>query len=139
MTKQEFLDELQNALQGKIKQGQVNKHLHYYENYIMEEARKGSSESQVIEALGSPRLIAKTLVDTTDKFSANAEESYYEKSTDRHGRFQINSWYGKLALIAIFLLILFIIVRLVSFVLPILIPVFLFLIIRSIILGGRRR
>lgn len=66
MTKKEFLQELRIALQGQVPQAQVNEHLQYYDNYIMEESRKGRTEEQVIESLGSPRLIAKTIHQTSD-------------------------------------------------------------------------
>ena len=62
--RQEFIEQLRIALQGKIPQEKLNEHLHYYDNYIMEEARKGRTEEQVIDSLGDPRLIAKTLAMT---------------------------------------------------------------------------
>ncbi len=64
MTREDFLRELRIALQGRIPQGEVNSQLSYYETYIIEESRKGRSESEVIESLGDPRLIAKTIIDT---------------------------------------------------------------------------
>lgn len=92
MTRQEFLDELRIALQGSINQNQVNEHLRYYENYIMEEARKGKSERQVIEELGNPRLIAKTLINTADSgenrnknFSEERRNEGYGNTSRRRG------------------------------------------------------
>ena len=41
MTKKEFLHELQIALQGEMDQAAVNENLRFYDNYIMEESRKG--------------------------------------------------------------------------------------------------
>ena len=64
MTREDFLRELRIALQGRIPQGEVNSQLSYYETYIIEESRKGRSESEVMESLGDPRLIAKTIIDT---------------------------------------------------------------------------
>ena len=52
MTRDEFLKELRIALQGRIPQSQVNEHLKYYENYIMEESRKGRTEEEVIADIG---------------------------------------------------------------------------------------
>ena len=49
MTKEEFLQELRIALQGRIPQAQVNEHLLYYEAYILEESRKGRTVGQVVE------------------------------------------------------------------------------------------
>lgn len=63
MTREEFLQELRIALQGRIPQSQVNEHLKYYKNYIMEESRKGRTEEEVIADIGNPRLAAKTLTD----------------------------------------------------------------------------
>lgn len=64
MTREEFLRELRIALQGRISQGQVNEQLRYYENYIIEESRKGKTQQEVLAFLGNPRLIAKTIADT---------------------------------------------------------------------------
>lgn len=64
MTRDAFLRELRIALQGRIPQAQVNEHLSYYENYIIEESRKGRTEEEVLLSLGDPRLIAKTLANT---------------------------------------------------------------------------
>lgn len=59
--KDEFIVELSQALFGKMTQAQINGQIQYYEKYIMEEVRKGKTEEQVIEELGSPRLLAKTI------------------------------------------------------------------------------
>lgn len=159
MTRQEFLDELRIALQGEISQRRVNEHLQYYDNYIMEEARKGKTEQQVIEELGNPRLIAKTLIDTTGTAERGYDESTYTEGQAgnssetkgfqadysqeggwdiRYGRFKFNSWYGKILLIIIAVLIIIVVANVVAFVLPIVIPVVLILLILSLILGGRR-
>ncbi len=37
--------------------------MRYYDSYIMEEAAKGQTEDEVIESLGGPRIIARTIVD----------------------------------------------------------------------------
>ena len=87
MTRQEFIEQLRIALQGTISQDRLNEHLRYYDNYIMEEARKGRTEEQVVEDLGDPRLIAKTL--TTAEASRQAEEPY------RQGRQRADSSRGR--------------------------------------------
>ena len=143
MTRQEFIEALRIALQGKISQKSINEHLRYYDNYIMEEARKGRSEQQVIEELGSPLLIAKTLIDTTDTVGENQHEQSYTKNERQEGQagmqFKWNSWYGMLALIIIAILIIGIVARLVAFLLPIVILVILILLIISFVLGNRRQ
>ena len=65
MARDDFLRELRTALQGRIAQGKVNEQLQYYENYIIEESRKGRTEDQILKELGNPRLIAKTIINTS--------------------------------------------------------------------------
>lgn len=62
MTENDFLRELRIALQGRIPQSHVNQELSYYQNYIIEESRKGRTKEQVIADLGAPALIAKTVI-----------------------------------------------------------------------------
>lgn len=62
MTKQDFLDELQRTLTNKISAAAVAEHVNYYREYIEVEVRKGKSEESVVEELGSPRLIAKSIL-----------------------------------------------------------------------------
>lgn len=159
MTRQKFLDELRIALQGKMDQGQINEHILYYDNYIMEESRKERSEQQVIEELGEPRLIAKTLIDTTDEFGHHTDEDFYtddqmknqKKGKGVHGshnerggfdihygNFKLNSWYGKLFLILILILFLVIIANVVAFLVPIVLPVILILLFLSLVFRNRR-
>lgn len=89
MTKKEFLQELRIALQGQVPQAQVNEHLQYYDNYIMEESRKGKTEEQVIESLGSPRLIAKTIHQTSDSTGQKGRKK--EAKPETGGR-RLRTW-----------------------------------------------
>lgn len=160
MTKQEFLHELQIALQGEISQAAVNENIRYYDNYIMEESRKGKSEEEVIAQLGNPRLIAKTLIDTTEQFGSYGGAEYYSQDYSqssaggdrgfradyseqdgwdvRVGKLKLNTWYGKLLLILIAVALIVIVANVVAFLLPILVPVILILLICSLIFGSRR-
>lgn len=160
MTRQEFLKELRTALQGEISQAAINEHIRYYENYIIEESRKGQSEEEVIAQLGSPRLIAKTLIATTEKFQSGFEEEYYSESYNqttmgnekgfhakysdtngwdvRFGKLKLNSWYGKLIIILLAIGIIVVAAHVVAFLLPIIIVVVLVLLLISLIWGSRR-
>jgi len=77
MTRDKFLQELRIALQGRVPQKEVNEQLRYYENYIIEESRKGRTEAEVLAELGDPRLIAKTLIDTADGYGTEYRESAF--------------------------------------------------------------
>lgn len=62
MTKQEFLDELRQALSGNVSSESVMDSYRYYATYIEEEIRNGKNEKQVIEELGRPALIARSII-----------------------------------------------------------------------------
>ncbi|MCR5649847.1 MAG: DUF1700 domain-containing protein [Lachnospiraceae bacterium] len=64
MTKEEFLDELRSSLSGSVSADVINENLNYYENFINIEIRKGRDADEVLSELGSPRLLAKTIIDT---------------------------------------------------------------------------
>lgn len=64
MKKAEFLEKLRSALSGKVSSGLVTDNMRYYEDYINTEIRKGKSEGEVLAALGDPRLIARTIIET---------------------------------------------------------------------------
>ena len=65
MTKTEFLQILREELDGRVPYSVIQENLSYYNNYIDGEMAKGTAESQVIDDLGGPRLIARTIVDAT--------------------------------------------------------------------------
>lgn len=111
MTREQFLQELRIALQGRIPQAQVNENLTYYENYIMEESRKGRTEEEVIEALGSPRLIAKTIIESL-KRSGREEKGRGARETRsfRFGLQNLPVWTRRL--LAVFAGVVFIILLL---------------------------
>lgn len=64
MGKQEFLEKLRTALSGRVSAEIVAENVRYYEDYINIEVRKGRNEKEVLEQLGDPRLIARTIIQT---------------------------------------------------------------------------
>lgn len=64
MTKAEFLEMMEQKLTGELDENTVAKTLRYYSEYIDSETRKGRSEEEVLDELGSPLLIARTILDT---------------------------------------------------------------------------
>ena len=73
MDRKEFLDILREQLAGNMQEGKAAAHIRYYEDYIQSQVRGGRPESEVLEELGDPRLIAKTLIDTDD---GSTQEDY---------------------------------------------------------------
>ena len=63
MSRTEFFQGLKSELEGRVPYSVIQENLRYYDSYIMEEAAKGQTEDEVIESLGGPRIIARTIVD----------------------------------------------------------------------------
>ncbi len=66
MTKEEFLNELQDALSGEVSYQTINDNISYYRKYIEDGVQSGRSEAEVLEELGDPRLIAKTITEVQE-------------------------------------------------------------------------
>ena len=145
MDRNEFVATLRGALQGQISDSLVEEHVSYYYHYISEEIAKGAREEAVLEMLGDPRLIAKTIIDTADGQRRSGSTWTYTEGDEEpqkgfhaqengdggvdlhYGRLNLNTWYGKLLIIAIIVFVLYLVFRIVggilSLILPILIPV----------------
>ena len=63
MTKEQFMMELEQSLQGEVSAYELSDSLTYYRQYFEDEIRNGKSEEDVIQELGSPRLIARSIID----------------------------------------------------------------------------
>lgn len=66
MTKEQFLHDLTVQLKLMVSDQLIFDQLAYYDNYISGEVQKGRSESEVVAELGSPRLLAKTIIDSAE-------------------------------------------------------------------------
>ena len=119
-------------LTGELDENTVAKTLRYYSEYIDSETRNGRSEEEVLDELGSPLLIARTILDThvsgaTDfsKKRTEQEPKEEEKGDKSH---PWNKWLFLLILVAV-LFLLFTILRVL---LPVLLPVLLVLFLLSL-------
>jgi uncharacterized membrane protein len=63
MTKLEFLDTLRSVLAGEVPESEIESNIKFYDDYIRNESRD-NGEEYVLEQLGNPRLIAKTIIET---------------------------------------------------------------------------
>ena len=92
MTIKDFLIELEQALEGEIPVDEVKSNLRYYESY-MQGQRNQKSEKEITEALGDPRLIARTIIDTYQmNHGLNKHYSYDYDTTE--GEFNNTSSYN---------------------------------------------
>ena len=69
MSRDEFLNNLREALSGRVPEQVISDNLNYYARYIDEQTGSGKSEAQVLEMLGDPRLLAKT-IEGSSKFES---------------------------------------------------------------------
>ena len=84
MTKEQFIMELEQCLQGEVSAYELSDSLTYYRQYFEDEIRNGKSEEQVVEELGSPRLIARSIIDAHGiEESASGNSDYGDAYSDR--------------------------------------------------------
>ena len=153
MTRQDFLNELRLALQGEVTTAVLNDNLSYYENFILEESRKGKTEEEVLEELGSPRLIAKTIIDTSQNVSQGENyEDFRENDAADDGvniningksyhqnrrKIRVTAWILIAAVIVIIVALLALVGSVISFLAPVLVPVLLVLILVGVLSGKK--
>ena len=134
MTRQEFIEGLGRALSGKLDANRLNEIIKYYEDFIMTEVRKGKSEEEVLQQLGDPRLIAKSILaaETNAKNEsdlsqgAEGDGNYRNTYEEQEGLFvkfmKVPKWLKAVIIGTIILVILSIVFRILAFLLPIIIP-----------------
>ena len=134
MTKQDFLDRLRMALAGRVSSSLVEENVFYYEDYINTQVRLGKSEALVLESLGDPRLIAKTIITTNAKSDGQTSSEYQEVSaqTDVVARVKrwlkdvrISGWVWAIVVGALFIGVLSVVFSIISFLLPVFLPIIL--------------
>ncbi len=148
MTEEVFLTELRDALKGSVDSQTTNENVRYYEEYIETEVRKGRSMEDVLDSLGNPRLLAKTVIDTSDPQNLRGasyeewkeeEEKQEEQEEARRERARIlTGWKATLALIAIpvvMILFLILVLYLVGSFIIFLGPVFILIVAVWIVFG----
>jgi uncharacterized membrane protein len=118
MDKKEFLSILREALEGEVDSRVVEQNISFYNDYISSQANK--SEEEVIEEIGDPRLIAKTIIETESSSGGQTGGGYYSyysgsyndstdydnRSSSQYNRVYHVKWYHMvlIALIALVLL-----------------------------------
>ena len=132
MNKDEFIQGLREALSGEVPPAVMMENQRYYENYIRTEMEKGRMESEIMEELGSPRLIARTIIDTTPGAGEGAYEEYggensqsQPRSQSQGGSFRyydLNKWYWKLLALLGVIVVLAVVLMVIGGILSLVIP-----------------
>lgn len=157
MKKTEFLKELEAALKGEVSPELTAENLRYYDNYISQETSKGRSEAEVIEEIGSPRLIARTIIDTSggsgsyESGESSSSGSYggagsasgsYGSGQGGYSRFHyvnLNKWYWKALIIAVLCLVLSIVGGIFAILFRFATPILIVLLVVSLLRNMRGR
>lgn len=75
MNCEEFLRQFRDALDGKVSENVIQDNVNYYRSYINSQTASGKRESDVLGMLGDPRLLAKT-IEESSKFASDRESDY---------------------------------------------------------------
>lgn len=135
MLKQDFLDGLRRSLSGKVDVELIDETIRYYEDYIDVQIKKGESESSVLEKLGKPALLAKSIVQANANCgnSGSQSEIYEDGEAERYSRSKVGDkgvrlitkmpgWLAVFLALLILFLILSFVFSVLSFLAPVLIP-----------------
>lgn len=144
MNRHEFLKQLESALEAEMSPAKVKGHVEYYRSYIAEELKNGKSEKEVMELLGDPWVIARTIIDSplneTDSQYAYADyEEPKQESSFGKQEMKLKKMSGwKIAavcvgIVLILMLVISMITGLISMLAPVLIPLLVIWIVLRII------
>lgn len=135
MRSEEFLLSFREALVGEVSDTIIQENVRFYQQYIQKQIQQGHTEEEVLESLGNPRLLAKTIIER-EKFKES--DSYEEKETYRErnnyyndqqttkasGRsFHIPSWLGGILCILVMALLIGLAFCVISYLAPVLLIV----------------
>ena len=83
MDRGEFLSVLRESLEGFIPMEEVETNIDFYQNYFEEASQ---SDKEVIEELGDPRLIARTIIDAYKASKGPMADYYAEQARSEYSR-----------------------------------------------------
>lgn len=132
MNKYDFINSLQKYLTGKVSTDKLQELTRYYNQYIDTEMRKGKTEEEVLESLGDPRLLAKSIISAEGNHMYDEEsdarcDTYEEDVPERKQRYdgfskKLKTILIVIAVILVICLVLSTVFHIIRFFLPVLIP-----------------
>ena len=157
MNRYEFLTQLEEQLRGFVSNQEVRESVQYYQGYIEEEMRKGFTEEEVLEELGSANSIAKAIIEARGHEADT--DTVYEQAGDRYEEapyqdnpyqrenphssvkvFRTDGWKGTAVLVGIIVVLILLLVfafKIMVAVLPYVIPFALILFLIKMVTGKR--
>lgn len=154
MTRFEFLSKLKEALTLELDEYAVKEHVDYYSSYIMDELAQGRTEREILDELGDPWAIARSIIsmeeasssgrtvyESYDSVKNKTDDRYEEQKKAKTYSFQTSSkWKTLLVILGIIgvIAVLFTIIGgIISLLMPILVPVIVIMLVFR--LFNRRR
>jgi uncharacterized membrane protein len=142
MNKTEYVNQLEKLLAGKISPDLLQDTIRYYREYIDFEIRKGRAEQEVLDSLGDPRLIAKSII-TANEEKERQEFAQAEMGTDfgsgtGHRNYHIPLWIVLIFVFLVLMVILSAVFSIVGALAPVLLPVLLIVLIVRFFSANRR-
>lgn len=143
MTRYEFLTKLREALLAELDEREVEAQVEYYNSYIMDEVNRGRLEQDVLDELGDPWVIARSVIELGETFPGGNVYDSYDSAGDRARqtnqqemhRYSVHNFSGWkailviLGIIGVFVLLMAVVGGILSLLAPILVPVLLIVII----------
>ncbi|MEF9998822.1 MAG: hypothetical protein RSA90_04180 [Lachnospiraceae bacterium] len=135
MNRSEFLQQLREALENDLSGKVIQENVDYYNSYITEEVRNGQTEKSVLDMLGDPWIIARTIIDSSKAESGEhvyepQNNGYQQESDFNSGKihqFELNTWWKKLllmlAIMGIICVVMAIFSGIISLAAPLIIPI----------------
>lgn len=74
---EDFFRELEECLRAEVSESEIRDSLNYYRQYFEEQKAMGYSESEIVSALGSPRLIARSIIDAREAVGGREGQNGY--------------------------------------------------------------
>lgn len=131
MNRREFINGLREALELKMNKKEIEAQVEYYTEYIKSEVKSGRNESQVVEELGDPWAIAKNLGYDSDTVYEEVNRADSEAFTGHTGNkvYTTNSKWVVWGILFVIMAIIFVIfsftMSMLTFLSPVLLPMFL--------------
>lgn len=124
MTRYEFLDQLRRALGSRVDSNVVNENISYYEEYIATQVRAGRPEEEVIEELGDPRLLARSIAEAKERKGGGVKNGAdtEEKRPFLYRTYHLPGWLIVAGVILVILLALGMVFSILRALIPIIVP-----------------
>lgn len=147
MNKEQFFSELEESLQGEVSDAEYRDSLNYYREYFREQESLGKSEQEILDQLGSARLIAHSIIDARglenqvshgnthyrDAYEdyQNTRQEYEDEVVNDPQPGPVENALGKIARIAVIIGVLLVLGMMLHFLLPVILVVIAVIVISS--------